>query len=73
MIPMPTALNGSGASRDEWSRIIINAAMRDLLLADVETHFQAFTQTPDDVLRHIGSPFVPDKEKDATQLQTHAA
>jgi len=25
------------------------------------------------VLRHIGSPFAPDKEKDATQLQTHAA
>ena len=26
MIPMPTALNGSGASRDEWSRRLISAA-----------------------------------------------
>jgi hypothetical protein len=27
LIPMPTALNGSGASRDEWSRIIISVAI----------------------------------------------
>jgi transposase len=45
----------------------------DLLLADVQTHFQAFTQTPADVLRHIGSPFAPDKDKDATQPQPLAA
>ncbi len=51
----------------------ISAATCDLLLADVETQFQARTRTPDDVLRHTGSPFAPDKEKDATQLQTHVA
>jgi hypothetical protein len=61
------------ASRDEGSRIIISAAMRDLLLADVETHFQALTRTPDAVLRHIGSPFAPDKDKDVTGPQTQAA
>jgi hypothetical protein len=44
-----------------------------LLLADVQTHFQALTRTSDDVLRHIGSPFAPDKEKEAIQRQTHAA
>jgi hypothetical protein len=35
--------------------------------------FQALTQTPADVLRHIGSPFAPDKDKDATQPHTQAA
>ncbi len=69
------------ANRIEWlwrisRRVVTHNHQRsefDLLLADVETHFQALTRTPDDVLRHIGSPFAPDKEKDATQLQTHAA
>jgi hypothetical protein len=39
----------------------------DLLLADVETHFQALTQTPADVLRHIGSPFAPDTSRVRSQ------
>jgi len=54
-------LSGSGASRDGWSRIIINNEMRELLVADVEIHFQALTLSPADVLSHIGSPFAPDK------------
>ena len=69
------------ANRIEWlwrisRRVVTHTHQRRdfaLLLADVNAHFQALTQTPDDVLRHIGSPFAPDKKKDATQLQTHAA
>jgi len=34
-----------------------------LLLTDVEHHFQALTQTPAAVLRHLGSPFAPDKDQ----------
>ena len=45
----------------------------ELLLADVQSHFQVLTQTPADVLRHIDSPFAPDKDKDVTQPQTLAA
>jgi hypothetical protein len=45
----------------------------DLLLTDVQTHFQALTQTPADVLRHIGGPFAPDKDWDVPQPQTQAA
>jgi hypothetical protein len=45
----------------------------DLLLADVETHFQALIRTPNAMLRHIGSPFAPDKDKDVTGPQTQAA
>ncbi len=73
MIPMPTVLNGTGlVSR----RVVTHNHQRsnfDLLLADVRTHFQTLTQTPTDVLRHIGSPFAPDKDKDVTQSQTQAA
>jgi hypothetical protein len=43
----------------------------ELLLADVEKHFQTLARTPDEVLRHIGSPFAPDKE--APLQLTHAA
>jgi hypothetical protein len=35
----------------------------DLLLADVEKHFQTLAQAPTEVLRHIGSPFAPDKDQ----------
>ena len=41
-----------------------------LLLADVEIHFRALTQTPEDVLRHIGSLFAPYKD---TMLLTHSS
>ena len=60
---MPTALNG-GARISR--RVVTHNHQRsefDLLLADVQTHFQALTKTPDDVLRHIGSPFAPDKDQ----------
>ena len=69
------------ANRIEWlwrvsRRVVTHNHQRsefELLLADVQTHFQALTQTPENVLCHIGSPFAPDKDKDATQPQTHAA
>ncbi len=59
------------ANRIEWlwrvSRQVVthNHHRSDfaLLLADVEHHFQALAQTPADVLRHIGSPFAPDKDQ----------
>jgi transposase len=67
------------ANRIEWlwriSRRVVthNHQRRDfeLLVADVETHFQALARSPEEVLSHIGSPFAPDK---ATPLpQTLAA
>ena len=69
------------ANRIEWlwrvsRRTVTHNHQRsdfEILLADVQTHFQALTQTPADVLRHIGSPFAPDKDKDATQPHTQAA
>jgi hypothetical protein len=64
MIPMLIASNGTGpVSR----RVVTHHHRGDfaLLLADVETHVQALAQTPTEVLRHIGSPFVPDKDQDA--------
>ncbi len=67
------------ANRIEWlwriSRRIVthNHQRRDIesLLADARKHFETLTRTPDDLLRHLGSPFVPDK--DATQPRTLAA
>ena len=67
------------ANRIEWlwrvsRRVVTHNHQRGdfaLLLADVESHFQALTQTPSDVLRHIGSPFAPDKVAKAPH--THAA
>lgn len=44
-----------------------------ILLADLETHFQTLARSPAEVLRHIGSPFAPDKEKEASLPPTHAA
>ena len=72
------------ANRIEWlwrisRRVVTHNHQRstfDLLLADVDHHFQALAQTPADVLRHIGSPFAPDKDKkgkDAPQALTQAA
>jgi len=67
------------ANRIEWlwriSRRIVthNHHRRDFesLLTDARAHFESLTRTPDDLLRHIGSPFAPAKE--ATQTHTHAA
>jgi transposase len=57
------------ANRIEWlwriSRRIVthNHHRRDfeVLLTDVRMHFETLTRSPDDLLRHIGSPFAPDK------------
>ena len=49
------------------SLIIIIGVTRESLLADARTHFEMLTCTPDDLLRHIGSPFVPDKRPDRPQ------
>jgi len=59
------------ANRIEWlwrisRRVVTHNHHRSdfaLLLADVEHHFQALAHTPADVLRHIGSPFAPDKNQ----------
>jgi transposase len=67
------------ANRIEWlwriSRRIVthNHHRKDFesLLTDARAHFESLTRTPDDLLRHIGSPFAPAKE--ATQTHTHAA
>jgi hypothetical protein len=37
-------------------------SMVELLLADVEQHFQALARAPASILRHIGRPFAPDKD-----------
>lgn len=67
------------ANRIEWlwrisRRVVTHNHQRDdceLLLSDAKAHFRMLTQTPADVLRHIGSPFAPDKH--ATQSHAHAA
>ena len=69
------------ANRIEWlwrvsRRVVTHNHHRrtfDLLLADLETHFQTLARSPAEVLRHIGSPFAPDKEKEASFPPTHAA
>jgi hypothetical protein len=45
----------------------------ELLLADLEQHFQSLAQTPAAVLRHIGSPFAPDKDHEAPLTLAQAA
>jgi transposase len=69
------------ANRIEWlwrvsRRVVTHNHHRSdfaLLLADVEQHFQALAQTPADVLRHIGSPFAPDKDQDIPLPRAQAA
>ena len=60
------------ANRIEWlwrvsRRVVTHNHHRsafELLLTDVEKHFQALARTPAEILRHIGSPFAPDKDQD---------
>jgi transposase len=67
------------ANRIEWlwrisRRIVTHNHHRsdfEALLADARTHFETLTHTPDDLLRHIGSPFAPDKR--SIQSQERAA
>jgi hypothetical protein len=69
------------ANRIEWlwrvsRRVVTHNHHRstfELLLADVEQHFQALVKTPAEVLRHIGSPFAPDKEQDVPLSLAQAA
>jgi transposase len=65
------------ANRIEWlwrvsRRVVTHNHHRstfDLLLADLETHFQTLVRTSAEVLRHIGSPFAPDKEAPLLLIQ----
>jgi transposase len=74
-----TSVYDPDANRIEWlwriSRRIVthNHQRKDFesLLVDARTHFETLTRTPNDLLRHIGSPFAPDKA--TTQLQARAA
>jgi hypothetical protein len=68
---MPIA--SSGGARISRRIVTHNHHRRDfeLLLADARTHFELLTHTPDDLLRHIGSPYAPDKRP--TQSQERAA
>jgi transposase len=69
------------ANRIEWlwrvsRRVVTHNHHRnsfDLLLKDLQTHFQALAQTPAAVLRHIGSPFAPDKDQDVPLSLAQAA
>ncbi len=69
------------ANRIEWlwrvsRRVVTHNHHRstfELLLADVERHFQPLAQTPAEILRHIGSPFAPDKGQDAPLSLAQAA
>jgi len=69
------------ANRIEWlwriSRRVVphnhHRSTFELLLADVEQHFQALAQAPTEVLRHIGSPFAPEKDQDAPLSLAQAA
>jgi transposase len=69
------------ANRIEWlwrvsRRVVTHNHHRgtfELLLADVERHFQALAQTPMEILRHIGSPFAPEKDQDAPLSLAQAA
>jgi hypothetical protein len=65
------------ANRIEWLwRVVTHNHHRstfELLLADVEQHFQALVKTPAEVIHHIGSPFAPDKEQDISLSLAQAA
>jgi len=69
------------ANRIEWlwrvsRRVVTHNHHRstfELLLADVERHFQALAQTPAEVLRHIGSPFAPAKDQNVPLSLAQAA
>jgi len=69
------------ANRIEWlwrvsRRAVTHNHQRssfELLLADVEQHFETLARTPALVLRHIGSPFAPEKGKEVPLLLVRAA
>jgi transposase len=69
------------ANRIEWlwrisRRVVTHNHHRgtfELLLADVEQHFQVLAQAQTEILRHIGSPFAPEKNQDAPLSLAQAA
>jgi transposase len=69
------------ANRIEWlwrvsRRVVTHNHQRstfELLVADVEQHFQTLAQTPASVLRHIGSPFAPEKSEEVPLPLAHVA
>jgi hypothetical protein len=73
MILTLTALNG-GARISR--RVVTHNHHRstfELLFAAVEQHFQALAQAPTEILRHIGSPFAPEKDQDVPLSLAQAA
>jgi hypothetical protein len=76
-----TPASDPDANRIEWlwrvsRRVVTHHHHRSdfaLLLADMEAHFQALAQAPAEVLRHLGSPFAPDKDHDAPLSLAQAA
>jgi len=69
------------ANRIEWlwrvsRRIVTHNHHRntfELLLMDMEHHFQALAHAPTEILRHIGSPFAPHKGQNAPLSLAQAA
>ena len=78
---MSTPASDPDANRIEWrwrlSRPVVthnhHRSTFERLLADVEQHFQALAKTPAEVLRHIASPFAPEKEQDVPLSLAQAA
>ena len=64
------------ANRIEWlwrisRRIVTHNHHREnfeMLLADARMHFETLSRTPDNLLRHIGIPYAPDKRPDRPQV-----
>ncbi len=73
MTLMPTASNGTGRVSRRVGTHNHHRSTFELLLADVEQHFQALVKTLAEVLRHIGSPFASDKEQDVPLSLAQAA
>ena len=73
MILTPIALNGTGRVSRRAVTHNHHRGTFELLLADVEKHFQALAQAPADVLRHIGSPFAPEKDQETPLSLAQAA
>jgi hypothetical protein len=73
-----TPASDPDANRMEWlwrisRRIVTHNHQRgdfEMLLTDARTPFESLTHTPDDLLRHSGSPFAP--EQRPTQPQALA-
>lgn len=69
MTQMPTA--SSGGARISRRVVTHNHHRRDFesRLSDARRHFEALTCTPDDLLRHLGSPFASDNRSLPSQIQ----